>query len=146
MQRDDSLIIECPHCRTGNRVLSARFNEAPVCGSCQRELLSGAPLTLNDENFLPVIEASARPVVVDFWASWCAPCKMFAPVFSAAAARTPAVLFAKLDTDANTRITSRYVIRNIPTTALFRHGQLAERVSGALPQKQFDAWLRSALT
>jgi len=145
MQLDESLTIECPHCHTANCVSSGRFNEAPICAGCRQGLLAGTPLALNDESFAPVIEASARPVVVDFCSSWCAPCKMFEPVFSAAAERTPAVLFARVDADANTRITSRYVIRKVPTVALFRHGQLAERVSGALPPKQFDAWLRSAL-
>jgi thioredoxin 2 len=146
MSRVESFVLECPHCHAANRVLSARFNDGPTCGACQRELLTGAPLALNDQNFSPVIEASARPVVVDFWAGWCAPCRSFAPVFLDAAATPSNLLFAKIDTDANPHVTSRYAVRSIPTIGLFRHGQLAERVSGALPAKQFKAWLRSALS
>jgi thioredoxin 2 len=140
------MILECPHCHANNRVQDERFNDEPTCGGCGQPLLRGAPIALNDENFPKVIAASRRPIVVDFWASWCAPCRMFAPVFAGAAKNNDAALFAKVDTDANPHVASRYAIRSIPTIALFKNGRLADRVSGALPAGKFDAWLNAALT
>ncbi len=137
------MIIRCPHCDKKNRVLAERFDDAPTCGHCGRPLLEGAPVALDDENFAAVLGASRRPVVVDFWAAWCGPCKMFAPVFEQAAARHPELLFAKVDTDANPGVSAQFAIRSIPTLALFRNGQLAKRASGALAPAQFEHWLRS---
>ncbi|MGE5339166.1 MAG: thioredoxin TrxC [Gemmatimonadota bacterium] len=139
------MILACPHCHAKNRVQEERFNDDPSCGSCGKLLLQGAPVALGDDNLAAVIAASRRPVVIDFWAEWCGPCRMFAPVFAAAARSSDAVLFAKVDTDANPQIASRYAIRSIPTIALFKNGQLAERVSGALPAGEFAAWLKAGL-
>lgn len=139
------MILECHQCGRKNRVLGERFNDAPTCGHCGRPLLEGAPVALDDDNFAAVLAASARPVVVDFWAAWCGPCRMFAPVFEQAAARHPEVLFAKVDTDAHPGISAQLAIRSIPTLAVFRHGNLVQRVSGALPAGQFESWLRQAL-
>ncbi len=140
------MILECPHCHAKNRVQDERFNDEPTCGGCGKPLLRGAPIALNDDNFSAVIAASRRPVVVDFWASWCAPCRMFAPVFAGAAQGNEAVLFAKVDTDANPHVASRYAIRSIPTIAVFKNGKIADRISGALPAGQFDTWLAAAAT
>lgn len=138
------MIIACPHCQKRNRVLAERFNDAPTCGQCGKPLLEGAPVALDDDNFDEVITASRRPVVVDFWAAWCGPCRMFAPVFEQAASRHPELLFAKVDTDANPGISARMAIRSIPTLALFRNGEPVKRASGALPAGQFEQWLRAA--
>jgi len=138
------MIIPCPHCQAKNRVQAERFNDEPTCGSCGKPLLAGAPVALSDDNFADVLAASGRPVVVDFWAAWCGPCRGFAPVFSQAAARHPEWLFAKVDTDANPQLSQQLSIRSIPTLAIFRDGKLVDRVSGAMPTPQFEQWLVAA--
>jgi thioredoxin 2 len=139
------MIIPCPHCQAKNRVRAERFDEDPTCGSCGKLLLSGTPVALSEANFSDVIAASGRPVVVDFWAAWCGPCRGFAPVFQEAASRHPEWLFAKVDTDANPQLSQQLSIRSIPTLAVFRGGQVVDRVSGALPPAQFEQWLAAAL-
>jgi thioredoxin 2 len=135
------LTLVCPHCHVKNRIQTGRLNDAPVCGKCAQPLLAGAPVALDEAGFDALVAASARPVVVDFWAAWCGPCRGFAPVFSAAAARHSRFVFAKVDTDANPNLSARLNIRSIPTLAVFRRGQVLDRLSGALPAAQFDQWL-----
>ena len=137
------MLITCPHCSTRNRVAIERLAEAPVCGRCSKELLTGAPVALDTGNFDDVIR-SARPVVVDFWANWCGPCRAFAPVFAAEATRRDDVVFAKVDTDANPELAARHAVRSIPTLAVFRRGELVQRISGALPATEFARWLQQA--
>lgn len=138
------MILECPHCHAKNRIVDARVEDEPTCGRCGKPVLAGAPVALGEDNFAALTAASGRPVVVDFWAAWCGPCRGFAPVFANAAANHPEIVFAKVDTDANPNLSARLQIRSIPTIALFRGGQLVDRISGALPPAQFEAWLRSA--
>jgi thioredoxin 2 len=139
------MIIRCPHCQSQNRVRSERFNDEPTCGHCSKALLAGVPVAMTDENLAEVLSTSRRPVVVDFWAAWCAPCRGFAPVLAQAAARHPEWLFVKVDTDANPQLSQQLSIRSIPTLAAFRDGKVVDRVSGALPAAQLEQWLAAAL-
>jgi thioredoxin 2 len=135
------LTLACPHCHVKNRIRIERLNDAPSCGKCGQPLLAAAPVALDEAGFDALLAASEKPVVVDFWAAWCGPCRGFAPVFAAAAARHPQMVFAKVDTDANPSLSARLSIRSIPTLAVFQRGSLVERLSGALPAAQFEQWL-----
>ncbi len=140
-----SVHVVCPHCAATNRVPQPRLRDAPTCGKCKRPLFTAAPITLDAASFDRQI-GGGLPVVVDFWAQWCGPCKMMAPHFErAAAALEPDVLLAKLDTEAAPAIAARFGIRSIPTVIAFRDGQEVARKSGAMDQTTLQSWVRSAL-
>lgn len=142
VEAEDKLLLACPRCLTANRVPRARLGEDPKCGKCGAPLLDGKPVALDDATFEPFVSRSELPVVVDFWAAWCGPCRMMAPAFEQAAGELKTrVRFAKLDTENAQGVAARFGIRSIPTMILFRGGQEAGRVSGAMDARAIRAWL-----
>ena len=140
------MLIGCPNCSTVNRVPDERLAEHPKCGSCKSLLLEAKPVAIGGQNFKAAVERTELPVVVDFWAAWCGPCRAMAPNFERAAGElNPRVRFAKLDTEAAPEIAARFGIRGIPTMILFKNGAEAARVSGAMDARSIRAWVERQL-
>ena len=134
--------LACPACAAVNRVPDDRLAERPNCGRCHMPLLPGKPVDLSGANFDTFIGHSGLPVVVDFWASWCGPCKTMAPIFAQAAGELfTRARFAKVETDAEQQLAARYNIRSIPTLAIFKNGQEIARQAGALDGASLKRWM-----
>ena len=134
--------LACPHCLAVNRVPDERLAESPRCGKCGALLLPAKPLDLTAASFDRFIARAGLPVLVDFWAEWCGPCKMMAPVFQQVAAEMATrVRFAKVDTEAEPQVSMRHHIKGIPSLILFRNGAEIARASGAMDGHALKRWL-----
>ena len=142
----DKVHVVCAHCNSTNRLPRERLGQGPKCGKCSEPLFEGRPFALTTAAFDRQLEMSELPIVVDFWASWCAPCRMMAPEFEkAATSLEPAVRFAKVDTEAEQALAARYQIRGIPTMIVFKDGREVARQSGAMPAAQIEHFVRGSI-
>ncbi|APG09705.1 thioredoxin [Bradyrhizobium japonicum] len=135
--------IVCPHCTSTNRIPDGRDARKAKCGHCRQQLFDGHPTPVSARSFDTHIQRNDIPVVVDFWAAWCGPCKAMAPVFERAAAEfEPELRFLKVDTEAEAELSARYNIRSIPTLILFHRGNVVAQRPGAVGVEALRAWLR----
>ena len=137
----DVVQVACPACLAPNRVPAARMAEDPKCGKCGAALLDGAPAELNEDQFEPFVQRTELPVLVDFWAPWCGPCRAMAPHFERAAhSLKDRVRLVKVNTEDAPGLAARYNIRAIPTLVLFKNGTETKRMSGALDAGALERW------
>ena len=136
--------VVCPSCHATNRLPADRLAESPRCGKCGEQVFAGKPAELTDASFEKHISRNDVPVVVDFWAPWCGPCKMMAPAFEQAAAELePKVRLAKLNTESEQGTAARFNIRSIPTLALFKGGKEIARQAGAMGAADIVRWVEA---
>ncbi len=130
------MIVICPHCTTANRLDPARAGDEPVCGKCGTDVLDGKPVALDDARFERFVSRSELPVVVDFWAAWCGPCRSISPVLAEIAnERQDQVKVVKVNIDENYEYASKLGVTSVPTMVVFKGGQMVEKIVGAVPKR-----------
>lgn len=140
------ILVACPHCGAMNRLPRTRLGEAPNCGRCHHAMFVGKPVALTAADFDAHALRSGLPLLVDFWAPWCGPCRTMAPQFEAAArSLEPQLRLAKVDTEAEPALGARFGIRSIPTLLLLHGGRELGRQSGAIGTEQIVRWARAQL-
>ena len=136
----------CVSCHAVNRIPAQRDGKEINCGSCHQPLFGQAPVSVNQAAFTAQISKNDVPVVVDFWAPWCGPCKAMAPAFAQVCARMGSrARFIKVNTDEEQQLGAQYNIRSIPTLAIFKGGQEIARIAGALPAASLEQWINTHL-
>jgi len=139
----EPVLVVCSHCLSINRLPQDKLASGGKCGVCREALFCGQPIELNSNNFQKYIQKNQLPVVVDYWASWCGPCKMMAPVFASVVRQLePHFRFGKVNTEKEQALAASANIRSIPTLVIYRNGEETARIAGALDEQNLKIWIQ----